>query len=128
MGHDLIGKPVSTFPDHALAPLLGVGLKLRFEGRKLGERRIRIGRLFALAPLILTLILTLILPLAGVPLATMPFATLTTTVAGMAAFARLGVFSCFRSRRRSRRVGGGNGRRCSTFATLRLQRCSIPAR
>jgi hypothetical protein len=48
--HDLIRKPVSTFPDHALASLLGVGLKLRFEGRKLGEGRIRIGRLVALAP------------------------------------------------------------------------------
>jgi hypothetical protein len=48
--HDFIGKPVATFPDHALAPLLGVSLKLRFEGRKLGEGRIRIGRLVALAP------------------------------------------------------------------------------
>jgi hypothetical protein len=89
-----------------------------------------------LRPVAVTLrtIVSLILSLAGVPLATMPliatmpFATLTSTVAGMAAFARLGVFSCFHGRRRSRRVGGGNGRRCSTFATLRLQRRSIPAR
>jgi hypothetical protein len=34
-----------------LVSLLGVGLKLRLQGRKLRERRIRIGRLFALATL-----------------------------------------------------------------------------
>jgi hypothetical protein len=45
--HDLFGKPAATFPDHALAPLLGVSLELSLQCRELGERRIRIGRLLA---------------------------------------------------------------------------------
>ena len=35
--HVLFGKPVSTFPEHALAALLGVGLKLGLEGGELGN-------------------------------------------------------------------------------------------
>src|SRR5882724_10990159 len=41
--HVLIGKPVPTFPGHALTRLLGVRLELRFQRRQLGEWRIRIG-------------------------------------------------------------------------------------
>jgi len=43
-------NPASTFPDHALATVLGFGFKLSLQRRELGERRIRIGRL--LAPLV----------------------------------------------------------------------------
>ena len=45
--HDLFGKPASTFPDHALAALLGVSLELRLQRRELGEWRIRVGRFLA---------------------------------------------------------------------------------
>ena len=45
--HDLFAKPASTFSDHSLAALFGVGLKLRLQRRELGEWRIRIGRFLA---------------------------------------------------------------------------------
>ncbi len=96
MEHDLIGRPVSTFPDHALAALLGVGLKLRLERREFCKRRIRVGRLVALAPLEaidvrpVAVTLRTILPLVTfMPFATMTLiAALTPAVAEIAALAR----------------------------------------
>src|SRR5262249_11567936 len=47
LAHVLIGEPVSTFPEHALTPLLGIRLQLLLEGRELGEWRVRIRLLVA---------------------------------------------------------------------------------
>src|SRR4051812_30099951 len=50
-----------TSCSHELTPLLGIGLELRLERGKLGERRIRIGRTFhPFAPLMLLLIVALV--------------------------------------------------------------------
>jgi hypothetical protein len=62
--HDLVRKPVSTFRDHALPPLLG--LKLGLERRKLGERRIRIGFTLALAPIASVAALDVLGPQLGI--------------------------------------------------------------
>ncbi len=35
---DFFGKPVSTFPDHALATAFGIGFELSLQGGKFGER------------------------------------------------------------------------------------------
>src|SRR5712675_232395 len=47
--HDLFGKPVPTFPDHALALILAVGGELLLERRQFGKRRIGIDRALAFA-------------------------------------------------------------------------------
>src|SRR5208282_5323578 len=64
--HDLFGKPASTFPDHALATLLGLFFELSLQRRELGERRIRIGRFLApLVPLVPRHMSGRLLPLAA---------------------------------------------------------------
>src|SRR6202023_3693832 len=47
LAHDLVRKPVPTFRDHALTPLLGICFELLLERRELGKRRVRVGSLVA---------------------------------------------------------------------------------